>query len=158
MQAYCFYKLSPRVELDQTNTTKAISAMQTFINIHPNSDKVAEATAIIDKCRQKLEEKEYNAAALYYNIGHYKAAGITFANLLLDYPDSELGDKYKLLEIKSYYKYAVNSIMEKQKERYEEVVTQYLNFVDIYPDSKYKEEAEQYYTLSKNSLKTLKNE
>jgi outer membrane protein assembly factor BamD len=158
MQAYCFYKLSPRPELDQSNTTKAISAMQTFINIHPNSDKVAEATKIIDACRQKLEDKEYRAAKLYYDIGYYKAAGITFSNLLLDYPDSPDADKYKFLVIRSYYKYAENSIVEKQKERYEDVVTEYLNFTDLYPDSKYKPQAEQYYTLSKDMLKNFQNE
>ncbi|TAN11943.1 MAG: outer membrane protein assembly factor BamD [Chitinophagaceae bacterium] len=158
MQAYCFYRLSPRVQLDQTNTTKAISAMQTFINMHPNSDKVNDANKIIDECRQKLENKEFDAAELYYNLGLYKAAGITFSNLMLDYPDSELGDKYKLLEIKSYYKYAFNSIPEKQKERYETVVTQYLNFTDLYPGSKYKPEAERYYNLAKDYLKTVQNQ
>lgn len=158
LQAYCFYKLSPRVQLDQSNTEKAISAMQTFINMHPNSPKVADANRIIDVCRKKLEDKEFDAAQLYYNLGLYKAAGITFSNLLLDYPDSELGDKYKFLEIKSYYKYALNSIPEKQKERYETVVTQYLSFNDFFPGSKYKPQAEQYYNLAKDYLKTIQNE
>lgn len=158
MQAYCFYKLSPRVELDQTNTGKAISAMQTFINMHPNSDKVAEATKIIDECRAKMEQKEYNAAQLYYDLGYFKAAGITFSNLLLDYPDSQSGDKYKFLEIKAYYKYALNSVYDKQKERYGDVVTQYLNFTDLYPDSKYKKEAESYYNNAQDNIKTIQNE
>lgn len=158
MQAYCFYKLSPRVELDQSNTTKAISAMQTFINIHPNSDKVAEATKIIDECRAKLEKKEYNAAQLYYDLGYYKAAGITFNNLLLNYPDSDDGDKYKFLEIRSYYKYALNSVTDKQKERYGDVVTQYLNFEELFPESRYKKEAESYYTQAQNNIKTIQDE
>lgn len=158
MQAYCFYKLSPRIELDQSNTEKAISAMQTFINLHPQSDKVAEATEIIDKCRDKLEKKEYNAASLYYDLGYYKAAGITFSNLLLDYPDSDQGDKYKYLAIKSYYRYAHNSVEEKQKERYESVITEYLNFTELFPESQYKQEAENYYNLAKNNLKTLNHE
>lgn len=158
MQAYCFYKLSPRVELDQSNTTKAISAMQTFINMHPDAAKVADATKIIDECRQKMEDKEFDAAQLYYNLGLFKASGICYTNLLLDYPDSESGDKYKYLAIQAYFKYAKNSIFEKQKERYEDVVTQYLNFLDLYPDSKYKQDAEQLYTLSKNNLKIFQNE
>ena len=32
MHAYCFYMQSPKVELEQTNTAKAIGMMQTFIN------------------------------------------------------------------------------------------------------------------------------
>lgn len=158
MQAYSFYKLSPRVELDQANTEKAISAMQTFINTYPNSDKVPEANQIIDSCREKLELKEYNAAKLYYNLGFYKAAGISFTNLLRDYPDSRDGDQYKYMAIKSYYDYANNSIPDKQIERYGDVITQYQDFVDHYPQSKYLKSAERYYTLSQNSLKKLQHE
>ena len=55
MHAYCFYKQSPNVQLDQTNTTKAIGMMQGFINSYPNSTRLAEATQIITKCRAKLE-------------------------------------------------------------------------------------------------------
>lgn len=158
MQAYCFYKLSPRVELDQTNTMKAISAMQTFINIYPNSDRVKEGTEIIDKCRMKLEAKEYRAARLYYDLGYYKAAGISFTNLLLDYPDSDQGDRYKFLAIKSYFKYADNSVISKQKERYQTVVTQYLNFEDFYPNSSYLKEAKSYYTTAQKNIQSLDHE
>lgn len=158
MQAYSYYKLSPRVELDQTYTEKAISAMQTFINTYPNSDKVNEANQIIDSCRAKLELKDYDAAKLYYNLGFYKAAGISFTNLLRDYPDSRDGDEYKYMAIKSYYNYANNSIPEKQNKRFGDVVTEYQEFVDHYPQSKYLKSAERYYTLSQNSIKELQHE
>ncbi len=48
MRAYTFYKQSPKAELDQTNTIKAIGMMQTFINTHPGSARIKEATEIID--------------------------------------------------------------------------------------------------------------
>ena len=159
MEAYCFYKLSPRVELDQADTEKAISAMQTFINIYPRSERVKDATDIIDKCRQKLEKKDYKAAQLYYDLGYFKAAGVTFDNLLLDFPDSEKGDEYKFMSIKSYFKYADKSVFSKQRERFQTVVTEYLSFADFYPNSPYLEEAESYYTLAKKNIQTIdKNE
>lgn len=158
MQAYCYYKLSPKVPLDQSNTQKAIAAMQTFINNYPQAPKVAEANMVIEMCRKKLEKKDYNAAELYYNLGHYKAAGVTFTNLMRTYPDSELSDSYKFMTIKSYYLYAKNSIWEKQKERYEQVLTEYVEFNERYAKSKYRDDAEKYYTLAKNNLKTLENE
>src|SRR4029077_5382089 len=68
MRAYCFYKQSPKVELDQTNTPKSIGFMQAFISTHPGSERVKEATEIIDKCRAKLEEKDFQNAELYYNL------------------------------------------------------------------------------------------
>ena len=158
MQAYSFFKLSPRVELDQSNTIKAMDAMQEFINTHPNSKKLAEASHIIDLCRRKLEDKEYRGAQLYYNIGLYKASGIAFTSLMQDYPDSELGDKYKLMIIKSYFQYAKNSIEIKQQVRFNRVVHQYHDFLDNYPKSTLTKEAEKYYSLSLNELKSLQNE
>ncbi|MVT10866.1 outer membrane protein assembly factor BamD [Chitinophaga tropicalis] len=155
MQAYCYYKQSPKVQLDQTNTQKAIAAMQTFINNYPTSDKVAEANLVIELCRRKLEKKEYNNAELYYNLGYYKAAAISFKSLMRNYPDSDLSDGYKYMAIKAYYQYAKNSIWERQKERYDEVVTEYLDFADHYPSSKLKGDAEKYYTLAQNNIKTI---
>lgn len=157
-QAYCYYKLSPKVALDQTNTMKAIAAMQTFINTYPQSDKSTEASVVIDLLRRKLEQKDYNAAELYYNLGHYKASGVAFKSLMRAYPDSEKSDNYKFMAIKAYYQYARNSVTYRQKERYETVVNEYLEFNDRYPNSKLKDDAEKYYTLAKNNIKSLENE
>lgn len=158
MQAMSFYKQSPRPELDQANTNKAIGMMQSFINTYPNSTRVAEANAIIIACREKLEEKDYKSAKLYFDLKQYKAAGITFTNLMNSYPESKYGEDYLLAAIKSYYFYAKMSVPEKQEVRYEEVNKAYLDFVDRFPESKLRGEAEEYNTLSLNNIKQLKNE
>jgi outer membrane protein assembly factor BamD len=158
MQAYCYYKQSPKVSLDQTNTMKAIAAMQTFINNYPTADKVSEANLVIELCRRKLEKKEFSSAELYYNLGFFKAAGIAFKNLMRNYPDSDKSDGYKVMAIRSYYNYAKNSIPERQKERYATVLDEYLDFADHYPNSKLKPDAEKFYTLAQNNIKTLDNE
>jgi outer membrane protein assembly factor BamD len=158
MRAYCYYMQSPKVELDQSNTEKAMGAMQAFINMHPTSPRVKEAGSIIDICRHKLEEKEEQAAQLYFNIGYFRAAGITFGEVLQDYPESPKGDYYKLMVIKSYYEFAKISVEWKQKERFEQVQTEYRDFVDRYPDSKLLPEAKRISLLSENSLKALQNE
>lgn len=158
MHAITFYKQSPIPELDQTNTSKAIGMMQSFINTYPNSTRIPEATDIIAKCRAKLEQKEYEAAQLYYNILQYRAAGISFANLLNDYPESLKGEEYMLMAVKSYYEFAKISIITKQEERYEKVTAEYFDFADRYPDSKLLKEAENYKNLSQNSIKQIQNE
>ncbi|MGX5820486.1 outer membrane protein assembly factor BamD [Chitinophaga lutea] len=157
-QAFCYYKLSPKVPLDQTNTMKAIAAMQTFMNTYPNSERTAEANVIIDLLRRKLEQKDYNAAELYYNLGHYKSAGVAFKSLMRAYPDSERSDSYKYMAIKAYYLYARNSIPARQHERFETVVSEYLEFADRYPNSKLRGDAEKYYNFAKNNIKSLDNE
>lgn len=161
MRAYTYYRQSPKMELDQTNTQKTIGLMQTFINTHPGSEKNKEASAIIDKCREKLEAKEYKNAELYYNMGHYRAAAIAFTSLMNDFPDSQKSDTYKLEVIKSYYLFAQNSIEDKKPARYEQVITECNDFSDRFPESKLIKEVENYLNLSKNNIKNinaLKNE
>jgi len=158
MRAFCFYKQSPKVELDQTNTTKAIGFMQAFISMHPQSEKVKDANEIIDKCRQKLEQKDFLNAELYYNLGSYKAAAMTFNSLMNSFPDSEKSDQYKLFVIKSNYLYAGKSTEEKKIVRYEQVVTDCNDFMDRFPESKLKKQAQEYLDLATNNLKILKNE
>lgn len=158
MHCYSFYKQSPKVDLDQTATSKTISLMQAFINTHPESSRNKEATEIIDDCRRKLEQKEYKSAQLYYDLSYYKAAAVAFATLIDDYPDSEKGDEYKLASIKAYYKYAEMSVPEKQEERFSKVVTECSDFSDRFPDSQLKTEVASYKTLSENNIKKLQNE
>lgn len=158
MRAFCFYKQSPRLELEQVNTIKAMAMMQTFINTHPESPRVKDATEIIDKSRQKLELKDYRAAKLYYDLGQYRASAIAYGALLNNYPESAKGEDYKLMVVKSYYKFAKMSIVDKQTERFEKVTEEYRDFVDRFPDSKLLKDAESYSILSQNKIKEIKNE
>jgi outer membrane protein assembly factor BamD len=158
MRSFCFYKQSPKLELEQVNTVKAMGMMQTFINTHPGSARNKEASEIIDKCRAKLEQKEYRAAELYYNMSQYRAAALAFTNLTNNYPESAKGEEYKLKTVKAYYKFAKMSYEEKQIERYEKVISECQDFVDRYPDSKLLKEAESYSNLSKNNIKAIKYE
>jgi outer membrane protein assembly factor BamD len=158
MHAYTFYMQSPKVELDQANTVKAIGIMQSFISSHPNSARVKDANDIIAKCRTKLELKEYKTAELYYNLQQYRAAGISFTNLINSYPESTKGDNYMLMAVKSFYEFAKLSIPDKQEERYEKVSAEYFDFADRFPESKLLKEAENYKDLSVNNIKKLENE
>lgn len=157
MRAFCYHKQSPKAELDQTNTTKAMGQMQAFINTHPLSARVAEATSIIDEARAKLEVKDFKSAELYYNLGFYKAAAIAFSALIDNYPDTGKGDEYKLMVIKSYYLYANNSIEERQSERYDKVVSECTDFIDRFPESKLAKTVDFYKTQSLNNINS-KNE
>jgi outer membrane protein assembly factor BamD len=158
MHALCFYKQSAKLELEQTNTAKSIGVMQTFINTHPGSTRIKEATEIIDKCRAKLEEKELRGADLYFKVGQYRAAAICYNNLLNNYPESVNADKYKLQGIKAYYKFAKLSIADKQLERFEKVLSEYQDFSDRFPDSELKDEAKEFSNLSINNIKEIQNE
>lgn len=157
MRCYCYFKQSPKVDLDQTATSKTISLMQAFINTHPQSARIPDATAIMDSCRTKLELKEFKAAKLYYDMGgfNYRAAAIAFTTLLEDYPDSDKGDDYKLMAIKSYYKFAEQSVIDKQQERFEKVISECNDFKDRFANSKLAPEVDSYKALSENNIKKI---
>ncbi|HPG12328.1 MAG TPA: outer membrane protein assembly factor BamD [Chitinophagaceae bacterium] len=158
MRAYTYFKRSPKSPLDQTNTVKSIGMMQTFINTHPGSARIKEANEIIEQCRRKLEIKDFNSAQLYFDLGQFRAAGVSFTTLLNSYPESQRADEYKLMVIKSYFRFAEMSIEEKKVERYEQVITECQEFTDRFPESKLKKEADEFLQLSQKNIKTLTNE
>ena len=158
MRAYCFYKQSPKPELDQTNTAKTIGMMQSFINTHPGSARIKDANEIIDICHGKLETKDYKAAQLYYDLGQFRAAAVAFAEVLNNYPESNRADEYKFMTIKSYYRFAELSIEDKKAERFEKVVEECNDFADRFPGSKLSKDVEHYLNLSQTNIKNLSNE
>ncbi len=156
LRAYTYYKRSPKAELDQTTTNKAILTMQAFIDAHPTSPRVKEATEVIDACRAKLELKDFKTATLYYNLGLYRAAAISYGLLSDNYPDSKTADKYKMLTVKAYYKFAENSFADKQKERYAKVIEESNDFIDRYSDSPLLPEVKNFKKQSDNFLNIKK--
>ena len=158
MRAYTFYKQSPKPELDQTNTIKAIGMMQTFINTHPGSPRNKEASDIIDASRQKLETKDRNAAQLYFDVGQFRAAAVAFNTLLNTYPESDRADQYKLMAIKSYYRFAELSVEDKKAERFEKVIEECNDFTDRFPESGLVKQVQEFMNQSQNNLKVYTNE
>ena len=158
MRAYTFYKQSPKAELDQTNTIKAMNLMQVFINTHPGSPRIKEATEIIDNSRLKLEAKDHKSAQLYYDLGQFKAAAVSFSTLLDAYPDSKKSEEYKLMAIKSYYRFAELSVEEKKAERFAKVIDEIQDFKERFPQSTLTKEVDQFLNLSQTNLKNFTNE
>ncbi|MGZ3767851.1 MAG: outer membrane protein assembly factor BamD [Mucilaginibacter sp.] len=141
MSAYCYYLDSPVYSLDQENTTKAIDKLQLFINLYPKSERVAEASKLIQNLRDKLERKAYENAKLYLTIGDFQAAVIDFGNVLRDYPDTKYAEEMEFLTVKAQYQYAEHSDLPKQEERFTTVINFKKQFADKYPTSKYMADA-----------------
>ena len=158
MRAYTFYKQSPKPELDQTNTIKAMGMMQTFINTHPGSPRNKEASEIIDICRQKLEVKDHKSAQLYFDLGHFRAAAVAFNGVLNNFPESDKADIYKIMAIKAYFRLAELSIDDKKAERFEKVIEECNDFMDRFPQSPFAKEVQEFLSQSQNNLKTYTNE
>lgn len=145
MAAYCFYVDSPRSTLDQENTRKAIDELQLFINLYPEGERTEEAGQLIQNLREKLEQKAFANAKLYYDMGQpddYRAAVIAFESMLRQYPDTRFAEEIEFLILKSQYLFAQHSMPYRQEARYNEAIDYYQSFIENYPDSKYKKDAE----------------
>lgn len=137
LSAYCHYKNSPRPSLDQESTYKAIEAFQLFMIKYPNSERMEDANRIIKELENKLVEKSYMSAKLYYDLGNYKASIIALNNSLIEYPNTKFREEIKYLILKSHFLLADNSVESKRRERFQETLDEYYSFVDEFPNSEY---------------------
>ncbi|WP_124639233.1 MULTISPECIES: outer membrane protein assembly factor BamD [Amniculibacterium] len=117
MSALCYYQGSMEYNLDQSSTKSAINELQDFLNTYPNSEKSKNISSLIDELSYKLEFKAYESARQYYKMGEYKAASVTFENVLDDFPSTKLRPQIYDYILKSKYELAINSIYDLKEER-----------------------------------------
>ncbi len=156
MCAYCSYLLSPESGLDQTNTHDAIKQLNSFIERYPNSDSLNRANQLLTDLNNKLEEKDYNICRLFYRMENYSAAITSFENMLKKYPTTEHREEILIDMAKAYYDYAENSVVEKQRERYESCIEQCNTLSYLYPESKYLKDAQSIATNARKKLDNIK--
>lgn len=158
MEAYCYYVQSPRPELDQTSTYQALDAFRLYMTKYPASNRIDDCQRIILELNEKLMEKGLISAQLYFNVENYKAAITSLNSCLIDYPDSKFREDIMFLLLKSKYILAVNSISNKQTERYQDAVDEYFAFKTEFPDSKNSKEADDIYQDASKHIKVTDNE
>lgn len=144
---YGYYLDSPEPQLDQTETIKAIEELQSFLDYFPTSDKVAIAQNAIFELQDKLVLKELENAQLYYNLGNYmgnnyESAVITAKNAIKEYPYSKYKEQLEMLVLKARYREASESVEEKKEERFRTVIDEYYSFINDYPNSDMRKEAD----------------
>jgi outer membrane protein assembly factor BamD len=157
MHALCLFKESPKSSLEQTNTIQAMEALQSFINTRGDSKRVTEANKLMEEGRAKLEDKEAGAAKLYYNIGQYKAAAISYKGVMREYPESAISDYYQFMVVRANYLFAKESVTEKQEERYATVRAAYNELKELYPKSRYLKEGAEIADLADEKTKQLRS-
>jgi outer membrane protein assembly factor BamD len=130
-----------------------MDAFQEYIEKYPNSERVAEANKLMDELRENLIEKDYQNAFNYYKTMQYHAACVSFKRFLNDYPDvSQKRENAMYYIVLAGYKYANNSVEDKLKERFEEVILDYERYSVVFAnmkDEKKRQELENIYNESK---------
>lgn len=135
--AICYYRMSPKITLDQSDTYTAIKEFQNYVDLYPNSPRVEEVNGKMDTLRMKLEEKEYDICRLYFKMEEYQAAITSYEAYLKDYPNTKYREEILNNMVINYYRYAENSIRSKQRERYELALEKYNTLCYVYPESEY---------------------
>ncbi|MBO7067486.1 MAG: outer membrane protein assembly factor BamD [Bacteroidaceae bacterium] len=155
---YCamsYYSRLVDTRLDQSNTMDALTEFSNFLEYYPESGLRAQTQEMIFNLQDKLVEKEYLAAKLYYDLGtyvlncvyggsNYEACVITAQNALKDYPyaSPERKEELSIMILRAKYHLARQSVVEKRLERFRDAVDEYYAFQNEFPESKYMNEAE----------------
>ncbi|WP_278966904.1 outer membrane protein assembly factor BamD [Phocaeicola coprocola] len=162
------YLDTPEPRLDQSSTYKAIEELQMFIEYFPESDRKELAQNMIFELQDKLVEKEFLSALLYYDLGsytgntvysstgnNYQAAVVTAQNILREYPYTKRREDLSILILRAKYDMAKESVPEKKEDRMRETIDEYYAFINEFPESKYKSEVER---IFKDASKFVKDE
>jgi outer membrane protein assembly factor BamD len=157
MVAFCYYQMAPRPSLDQDNTYKAINAFKMYMVKYPTSDKVSQCQELIAELNDKLVQKSYDSAKLYYDLGYYKSAIIALRNSLQRYPDTQFREDLLYLILRSSYLLADNSVESKRMDRFQATVDEYLTFKSEFPESEYIRDADRMYRSAQKILEDYIN-
>jgi outer membrane protein assembly factor BamD len=141
--AESFYYESPKYTLDQSDTEKAISKLQVYINEYPDGEYFDQANAYLKELRYKIEQKYYEIAKQYHYTYRYKAAISDFDNYLVNYPGSAFKEKAYYYKFESAYLLAINSFQYLVKERLEEANIYFEDYTERYPEGEFIELAKE---------------
>ena len=151
---YALYKQTPDLRLDQSSTMEALKEFQDFLDYCPETSLKGQVHEIIYAMQDKLVEKEYQAAKLYFDLGtytlnsiyggnNYEACVVTAQNALKDYPyaSAKLREELSILALRAKYHLARQSVEGKRVERFRDAIDEYYAFQNDYPESQYMKEA-----------------
>lgn len=163
---YCglsLYNMTPDPRLDQQSTYEAIKEFQEFLDLYPYTSIKESTLEMIYTLQDKLVEKEYLSAKLYYDLGsytmncayggsNYEACVVTAQNALNDYPfaSADRREELSIMILRARYYLAEESIESKRLGRYRDCIDEYYAFVNDFPESKYIKEAEKIMNRSTN--------
>lgn len=158
MIGYCYYLDSPDARLDQTATLDAVTALQEFVDVYPESERVSDAMKLLDELNDKIAYKYYLNSKLYFNLGNYmgnnyESAVITAQNALKRFPSNKYREELSMIILEAKYEQAVQSVEEKKLDRYRASIDEYYNYINEYPEGKLRKQADKIFNESKKIVK-----
>ena len=145
--AKSYYLLSPKYSLDQSDTDKALSKLQDFINGFPDSEYFGEANEMALELSRKKEKKQFEIAKQFDRLGEFNlplliSSIASMDNFLIENPGSIYREDAYYYKLKSATILALNSTFQKKEERLEEAREAHRLLLKNYPETKYSKEAQ----------------
>ena len=156
---YGLYLDSPDPRLDQSQTHEALAQLQLYMEYYPQSERALQAQDILFELQDKLAYKELLSVQLYFNLGtylgnNYLACVISADNALRDYPYTKYREEFIFLKIRAKYELALVSVEDRLQGRYREVVDEYYNYINEYPDGKYTRQILRFFEYANKQIET----
>lgn len=145
--------MSPRFELDQTDTRQALTYIALFEEQYPQSEFAEEAAALADGLREKLARKQFESGRLYERRELYEAAVIAYRDVLADYPTSAYADDALLGALRAQILFAENSVRSRQGDRFREALDIYDQLGTLFPQSPAMPEAQELQARASQGLR-----
>lgn len=155
------YESVPDTRLDQSSTMAAVKEFQDFLDYYPYTALKERTQQMIFSLQDKMVEKEFEAAKLYYDLGtymgncsyggsNYEACIVTARNALLDFPyaSPERREEFSIMILRAKFHLAQQSVEEKRLDRYRDTIDEYYGFMNEYPESKYLKDAQRIFVQS----------
>ncbi len=152
LRILCLYETTLRYELDQTPTRKAMMVIGEFMYDNPGSEYYPKCQEMMAEFTERLDKKSLESAKLYYKMEDYKAAHYALRNVLKENAENQYREEVLYYTALASYHYALNSISDKQKDRFLSFLDDYLNFISEYPESIKKKELEGLYNKAQNHI------
>ena len=84
---------------------------------------------------------------------NYESAVIVAKNALKDYPYSKYKEQLELLILKARYQEANQSTDEKKEDRFRVVIDEYYSFINDFPESEDRDEADNIFKIANKHVK-----
>lgn len=144
--AKSYYELSPKYSLDQTDTDKALVKLQGFINTYPESEYFDEANAMAKELTTKKEQKAFEIAKQFNNLGEFnydllKSAVAAVDNFVSDFPGSIYREEAFFIKVEATTNLAMNSFEVFKKDRLNTAMEAYNTFKKQYQESEFDKKA-----------------
>jgi len=157
--AKSYYMLSPRYSLDQTDTDKALSKLQVFINTYQDSEYEDEANRMAQELTTKKEKKAFEIAKQYVKLGEsyildYNISAIAaLDSFVAENPGSVFREEAYFQKFKAAMNLANNSTFRRKKERLDSALEAYNSLMRSYPETEFSKEAQKLFEQLQEEIK-----